>query len=118
MTPDTKKKICELAGVEWEPSCENIACSTFCEGFDDERQCCGDMEITLDILMRAVFAINRKRYSGHRIIILDDQILVDLWDRDIRRHINDKNFYFKDYGHSEIQALTAAVEYVIGEMKR
>jgi hypothetical protein len=91
MIPDTKKIICELAGVDWEPSCENIAC-TFCEGFDDERQCCGDMEITLNILMRAVFAINRG----------DGMYQINLVFEHFNVYVdgNVRHFFYKDHNNS------------------
>jgi hypothetical protein len=104
MTPDTKKKICKLAGVSYT----FIACDDYMGTEERVKR-----EITLDILMRAVFAINREDRYTPEIIISSGKIRVEPMDSSKAR-----NFFYCDYNNNETQALSSAVEYVIGEMDK
>lgn len=99
MTPDTKKIICELA---------KFVPSPFMRSFNWSKY-----DIPIDILMRAVFAINR---GGEWEISIFSKC-IEVTNHDIDATDIDREYYeYKDHNNSEIQALSSAVEYVIGAM--
>lgn len=108
MTEAHKKRLCELAGVKYEqckyPHSLCYDCA-ICEA--DE----GMTKITLEILIKAMWAINRER-----------KWFMDMNDKQIRAWIlmptdGAIQCNFKDYNNSEIETLTAALIYVLDNEK-
>jgi hypothetical protein len=71
-------------------------------------------EMTLNALIRCMWAINRN--TKWNISITPSQ--ASIWHNDIYLHLElPKDFKFKDYNHSEQEALTAALEYIFEQEK-
>ena len=108
MKESINKEICRLARVEYYGSCSD--CKTIESCRDTECFVVGADEITIDILVRAMWAINRE--GIYEIDINSKGVFV--WD--VKETLN-KNSYYKDFDNEQ-SALQSAIEYVITEQSK
>jgi hypothetical protein len=111
MTPDTKKLICDLAGVEYETE---ILKGAHKEGIIKDKRIIRT-EITLNILVRAMWAINRDIEKGYFVTFVNGG-QVAVYRNKCGMDFMKKLFSFES--NNETQALSSAVEYVVKEMER
>jgi hypothetical protein len=111
MKEEHKKRLCELAGEYYESKCSyynknDIYCSEEC---DDPFFRCDGTEITLEILIKAMWAINRRAVKESGFCICsstggDFYVYYGKYQR--------AAYPRKDHNNSELEALTAALTYI------
>ena len=104
MTEDFKKWLCDLAGIKYWTVIDRYGNSW-------------EENISLEILIKAMWTINRQEGSKYKIRLEDIYCftVTNEWSDSVA--VTDVDFYFKDYNNSEQEALTAALEYIFKETK-
>jgi len=113
MKTEFKKFLCELAGVKYEqckyPHSLCYDCN-ICEA--DE----GMTKVTLEILIKAMFAINRDIEKGYFVTFVNGEC-VAIYRNTCGMNFMKKLFPFSDHNNSEQEALTAALQYIFDNKK-
>ena len=112
MTEDFKKWLCELADFDFYDICPERKISE-CQWPPKSYQCkeCGKDKITLEILIKAMWAINNG--SSMWEIEMNAQYIF-IFKVGTRK---EAEFYYDNYSNYEQEALTAALEYIYKETR-
>jgi len=99
MDEDFKKWLCNLLGIHYR---------TIDDGYGDIYG--------IEILIKAMWKINKRPLDFNMIEIRMDAISITLWKRGdgvpFSEDFYDYEYVFKDYNNSELEALTKALEYI------
>ena len=127
MKEEHKKRLCELAGFVYYGKCPEyedcvyMHCNGDCAKFGKTENgelfhywYCDSPQITIEILIKAMWAINREYNNLH--ITMNANFIMASWHEDSDGEWYEQ-FWYNEYNNSEQQALEAALIYILEQEK-